>query len=60
MKKARVTENELLAAAREQGAATLETVAAIVLETDGSFSVVNRNAEASATTLAGVRGARIS
>ena len=54
MKKARVTENELLAAAREQGTATLETVAAIVLETDGSFSIVNRNATDARTTLAGV------
>ena len=55
MKKARVTENELLAAAREQGTATLETVAAIVLETDGSFSIVNRNATDARMTLAGVK-----
>ncbi len=55
MKKARVTENELLAAAREQGAATLETVAAIVLETDGSFSIVNRDATDARMTLAGVK-----
>ncbi len=55
MKKARVTENELLAAARQQGAATLETVAAIVLETDGSFSIVNRNATDARMTLAGVK-----
>ena len=55
MKKARVTENELLAAARQQGTATLETVAAIVLETDGSFSIVNRNATDARMTLAGVR-----
>ena len=55
MKKARVTENELLAAARQEGTATLETVAAIVLETDGSFSIVNRNATDARMTLAGVR-----
>lgn len=51
MRRERVTENELLAAVREQGTASLEEVAAIMLETDGSFSVVNRNAKDNLTTL---------
>ncbi len=40
MKRSRVTESEVQAAAREQGNGALEQVAAVVLETDGSFSVI--------------------
>ncbi len=36
----RVTESEVLAAVRASGSASLEDVEAVVLETDGSFSVV--------------------
>lgn len=39
---ARVTMEEIQAAARSSGLATLNDVAAIVLETDGSFSVIPR------------------
>ncbi len=40
MRKARVTEGEVLAAVRRHGEAELGNVAAVVLETDGSFSVL--------------------
>jgi len=40
MRRARVTNAEVLAAMREQGAASLSSVLAVVLETDGSFSIV--------------------
>jgi uncharacterized membrane protein YcaP (DUF421 family) len=43
MRRARVTEDELLAAVREQGVLSLEDVQAVVLETDGTFSVVKRS-----------------
>ena len=40
MKAARVAEVELLAAVRKHGESELEAVEAVVLETDGSFSVI--------------------
>jgi uncharacterized membrane protein YcaP (DUF421 family) len=40
LKKERVTRDEVLAAVRSQGVAELATAAAVVLETDGSLSVV--------------------
>jgi uncharacterized membrane protein YcaP (DUF421 family) len=40
MRKARVTEQEVRAAVRGAGKASLEDVAAVIIETDGSFSVV--------------------
>ncbi len=42
MRRERVTEGDLLEATRRQGHAGLEQVDAIVLETDGSFSVLAR------------------
>lgn len=42
MRIARVTEDEVRAAVRSAGLATLEEAEAVVLETDGSFSVVRR------------------
>jgi uncharacterized membrane protein YcaP (DUF421 family) len=42
MKRERVTEEEIKSAVREQGLESLEDVEALVLETDGSFSVVER------------------
>lgn len=41
MRRERVTEGDLREAARRQGQADLEQVGAIVLETDGSFSVLS-------------------
>ena len=40
MKKERITSEEICAAIREQGNARVEGIAAVVLETDGSLSVV--------------------
>ncbi|MFC7738805.1 DUF421 domain-containing protein [Roseomonas sp. GCM10028921] len=42
MRRERVTEDEVQAAARAQGIASLNEVAMAVLETDGSFSVMRR------------------
>ncbi len=52
---ARVTSEELLAAVRAAGVAALDEVEAVVLETDGSFSVVGRTERQGATSLDGVR-----
>lgn len=43
LKKQRVTESEIRAAVRAKGIAALEDVAAVVLETDGSFSVLKKS-----------------
>lgn len=52
---ARVTEDEIRAAVRAAGTESMATVAAVILETDGSFSVV-KNGETSATSsLEGVK-----
>ena len=40
LRKERVTEEEIVAAVRAQGIASLTSVQAVVLETDGSFSVI--------------------
>ncbi|SDC32666.1 DUF421 domain-containing protein [Belnapia rosea] len=42
MRRERVTEDEVQAAARAQGIASLDDAAAAVLETDGSLSVIRR------------------
>ncbi|NJO83764.1 MAG: DUF421 domain-containing protein [Blastochloris sp.] len=51
----RVTREEVLAAVRAQGVAELDAVAAVVLETDGSFAVIKHNDEAAVTTLTYVK-----
>ena len=50
----RVTEAELRAAARSAGFASLDEIAAVVLETDGSFSVIPRTAAGDPTAMSGV------
>ena len=50
----RVTEEEVRAALRAQGVASLEEAGAVVLETDGSFSVLKSISEGGASTLANV------
>jgi uncharacterized membrane protein YcaP (DUF421 family) len=55
MRAARVVEAEIRAAVREQGIGRLEDVRAVVLETDGSFSVISGGGDGPATALAGVR-----
>ena len=53
----RVTEQEVLAAARVQGVADLSEVEAVVLETDGEFSVVHVGEARHDSTLRDVPGA---
>ncbi len=54
LRRARVTEDEVRAAVRGAGLAGLEKVEAVVLETDGSFSVVRRNGESGRASILGV------
>lgn len=49
----RVTEEEVIAAIRAQGLADLHQVAAAILETDGSFSVLRKTNEVVHSTLPG-------
>lgn len=57
MHRARVTEDEIRAAVREAGIPTLARVQAVVMETDGSISVVERSDEGQdASALAQVQG----
>jgi len=50
MERQRVTEGELLAAVRSSGSASLESVEAVVLETDGSLSIVSPPEKGQAAT----------
>jgi uncharacterized membrane protein YcaP (DUF421 family) len=50
----RVTTSEILAAARGAGVASLEELEAMVLETDGSFSVIRKAQRASRSALVDV------
>ncbi|MCG7598776.1 DUF421 domain-containing protein [Halomonas sp. McH1-25] len=54
LKRARVTEDEIRAAVRSNGMASLDKVHAVVLETDGSFSVVPQGTVDAASSLSGV------
>lgn len=54
MQSQRVLEAEVRAAVREQGIASLNQVQAVVLETDGTFSVLQPAGDASATALSNV------
>ena len=56
MRQERVTEQEVVAAARAHGMADLSGVLAVVLETDGSFSVIGGSDQKPADTLRNVRG----
>ncbi|UEM18570.1 DUF421 domain-containing protein [Skermanella mucosa] len=51
---ARVAPEEVMAAVRSSGFASLEQVEAVVLETDGSFSVVGPSSDGSTSALANV------
>lgn len=53
---ARVTEDEIRAAVRSAGVDSLEMVHAVVLETDGSFSVVKQTEHSDSSSLIGVNG----
>ena len=54
MKAARVTEDEVLAAARNTGADSLKKIEAVVLETDGTFSVLSQPGSRNQSTLKNV------
>lgn len=56
LRQARVTEDEVRAAVRSAGIDSLDKVHAVVLETDGSFSVVQPDADGNATSLVDVNG----
>jgi len=59
MHRERVVREELLAAIREQGKSSLGEVAEVVLETDGSFSILSSSPQDDArSTLKSVHGAR--
>lgn len=55
LRRARITEDEVRAAVRSAGLCDLEAVEAVVLETDGSFSVVQRSNGTGSSSLADVR-----
>ncbi len=55
MKKQRVTEGEILGAIRTNGGYSVEDTGAVILETDGSFSVIDK-IDPSASALKDVRG----
>jgi uncharacterized membrane protein YcaP (DUF421 family) len=54
LRRARVTDDELRSAVRAAGLATLDQAQAVVLETDGSFSVVRPGRGPGASSLAGL------
>lgn len=54
MKEERVKKEELLQAMRSQGISRLEQVEAVVLETDGSFSVVEKSGDGEVSALSNV------
>jgi uncharacterized membrane protein YcaP (DUF421 family) len=56
MRQERVNEEEIHAAARNEGVASLTEIDAVVLETDGSFSVIKRTVEGARSTLSSVQG----
>jgi len=52
----RVTQDEVTEAVRNKGFGDLSQVAAVVLETDGSFSVISRDKAGNRSALDGVKG----
>ena len=60
LRRGRVAEDEVRAAIRSAGLASLNEAEAVVLETDGSFSVIRRGGGNGAPSLDGVRGPRLS
>ena len=58
MKAQRVTEEDILSAVREEGVADLADVEAVVLETNGAFSVVHIGVRGGLSALQDVPGAR--
>lgn len=58
LRQERVTESEVRAALRTQGVSALDQVDAVVLETDGSFSVIRELGRGKNSTLMDVEGAQ--
>jgi uncharacterized membrane protein YcaP (DUF421 family) len=56
LRRQRVTRDEVLSVMRSNGVAAIADAAAVVLETDGSFSVINAQSAGPRSTLADVRG----
>ncbi|SFR64838.1 Uncharacterized membrane protein YcaP, DUF421 family [Marinobacter daqiaonensis] len=56
MRRARVTEDEVRSAIRSSGVLAMEEVEAVVIETEGSLSVVRRGTDAGRSSLEGVQG----
>ncbi|MBW3566098.1 MAG: DUF421 domain-containing protein [Acidobacteria bacterium] len=54
MRGTRITKDEILSAIRNAGLTSLDEVEAVVLETDGSFSVIRRSSDPGDETLEGV------
>lgn len=54
LKRARVTEDEILSAVRSAGKQTFKQIKAVVLETDGSFSVVQNEESDGKSSLKGI------
>ena len=57
MARVRITADEVLGAVRRQGIGAVEEVAAVVLESDGSLSVISVQQAGSRSACEGVRGA---
>ncbi|CCH55934.1 protein of unknown function DUF421 [Fibrisoma limi BUZ 3] len=55
MRRERVTEDEILSALRSSGVSNPDDVAAVVLETDGSFNVIQSKANAEPSSLTNVQ-----
>ena len=54
LRRARLTEQEIRAAVRSHGLPAIEEVEAVVLETDGSFSVIGAKSGHPPSSLAGI------
>ncbi len=59
LRRTRVTESEVRAAVRAAGVSDLETVEAVVLEADGSFSVLPHGSATTGSSLSDVRAPAI-
>ncbi|CAN5287409.1 DUF421 domain-containing protein [soil metagenome] len=54
LRRTRITDQEVLASVRGAGLSGLDDAEAVVLETDGSMSVIRRNGESTRSSLAGI------
>lgn len=54
LKQERVVEAEVQAAVRAQGTAAMQNVMGVVLETDGSFTVISKDSQGALSALSGV------